>query len=120
MFYMAAKTKSVLRIAATILAVSSTGLSGIAASEGRRGPDGKRQAELQQILIENCTICHGPELKGKVGPALTPKALASKNEQALVNTILEGRPGTAMPAWAFMLNESEALWLANYLRKGHK
>lgn len=109
--------KTLLLITATTLSLSTFGLSGIAAGEAGREPDGRRQTELQQILAQNCAVCHGPRLKGKVGPALTPKALASKNEQALVNTILEGRPGTAMPSWEFMLKENEARWLVQYLRR---
>lgn len=107
--------KAALQITAT-LAVLATGLSNVAAGEARYEPDSQRQMELQQMLAQNCTVCHGPKLKGKVGPALTPKALASKNDQTLVETILEGRPGTVMPAWDFMLKESEAKWLVRYLR----
>lgn len=96
------------------------GLSIIAAGQVNREPDSARQAELQQILAQNCTVCHGPKLKGKVGPALTAKALAAKNEQILITTILEGRPGTTMPAWDFMLQESDARWLVMYLRNKDK
>lgn len=113
------KTVLLLSIVAT-LSLPAAGLPVIAVSETisetNHVPSLERQAQLQEILAENCTVCHGSRLRGKVGPPLTAKALASKNEQTLVNTILEGRPGTVMPSWEFMLKESDARWLVKYLR----
>jgi cytochrome c55X len=81
-------------------------------------PDAPRQAQLRQILQQNCPVCHGRALKGDLGPALTAKALAAKDERLLVATILEGRDGTAMPAWGAMIKESEARWMLQLLRSG--
>lgn len=81
-------------------------------------PEQKRQQQLRQVLAQNCSVCHGPALKGDVGPALTPKSLAGKNDDMLVATILEGRDGTLMPAWGWMLQEKDARWLVQFLRDG--
>lgn len=83
-----------------------------------QAPDDKRQQELQQMLYQNCSACHGPTFEGGAGPALTTTALAAKDEQLLVDTILKGRPGTAMPAWEWMFKEEEARWLVKFLRNG--
>jgi cytochrome c55X len=81
-------------------------------------PGSARQAQLRRVLQQNCTICHGSNLNGGAGPALTPKTLAAKDEQLLVATILDGRQGTVMPSWSWMLQESDARWLVRMLRSG--
>ncbi|HEY3487715.1 MAG TPA: cytochrome c, partial [Gammaproteobacteria bacterium] len=74
-------------------------------------PESKRQQQLQQVLAQNCSVCHGKSLQGDIGPALTAKSLTGKSEEMLVTTILEGRDGTVMPSWEWMLQENEARWL---------
>lgn len=83
-------------------------------------PGSARQQQLRQAVAQNCTVCHGKSLQGDVGPALTAKSLAGKNEQMLVTTILEGRDGTVMPSWSWMIKENEARWLVRMLRDGQK
>jgi cytochrome c55X len=83
-------------------------------------PGDKRQQQLRQVLAQNCSVCHGKSLQGDIGPALTPKSLASKNEDMLVTTILEGREGTVMPSWEWMLQENDARWLVRFIRGGQK
>lgn len=85
---------------------------------GLAEPDPQRQQELQALLIQDCGSCHGLRLKGGLGPPLRPEALAGKPAGLLVNTILEGRPGTAMPPWRAMLSEAEATWLVDRLQQG--
>lgn len=77
-----------------------------------------RQAELRYLLSQDCGSCHGLTLKGGLGPALTPQALAGKPAEFLQLTILYGRPGTAMPPWRGILNEEESRWLADRLLAG--
>jgi cytochrome c55X len=79
-------------------------------------PGSQRQQQLRQVLAQQCSVCHGNELQGDVGPPLNAKTLAGKNEQMLVATILEGRDGTVMPSWEWMLRENDALWLVQLLR----
>ena len=88
-------------------------LTGSAAAE----PPLVRQQELRNMLKHDCGSCHGLYLKGGLGPALTPDALAGKSDALLVKTIRQGRPGTAMPPWQDFLSEDETLWLIKMLRQ---
>ena len=81
-------------------------------------PGPGRQAELLHLLKHDCGSCHGMNLKGGLGPALTPEALAGKRASFLSRTILEGRSGTPMPPWAGMISRQEAAWLAMRLLQG--
>ncbi len=80
-------------------------------------PDTARKDELRYLLEQDCGSCHGMTLRGGLGPALTPDALAEKPDEYLVHSILEGRPGTAMPPWKRFLSQEEAQWLVNSLRR---
>jgi cytochrome c55X len=82
---------------------------------GEPAPD--RQSELRNMLKHDCGACHGLTLKGGLGPALLPEALAGKPDEFLVSTILDGRKGTAMPPWQPFMNLDEAAWLVGILRK---
>ena len=77
-----------------------------------------RQKELLHLLTQDCGSCHGMTLKGGLGPPLTPDALARKPRQAMVATVLNGRPGTAMPPWSELLEPEEIRWLVNQMYKG--
>ncbi len=81
-------------------------------------PSPERQAELRYLLAQDCGSCHGLTLKGGLGPALTPPALDGKPPEFLQQTILQGRPGTAMPPWRGILTEDESRWLADRLLAG--
>jgi cytochrome c55X len=106
-----------MRINSTILVIAVAGfvpLLQVSAAD----PDGQRQIHLQRLVLHDCGSCHGMRLKGGLGPALTADALKEKSEQMLVQTILSGRPGTAMPPWRPFLSESEAVWIIEQLQKG--
>lgn len=77
-----------------------------------------RQQELKNTVQHDCGACHGLTLKGGLGPPLTQTALSQKSTEALVQTILHGRPGTAMPPWKFMLSQAEADWIVSNLKQG--
>lgn len=81
-------------------------------------PAPARQAELRHLLREDCGACHGMTMKGGLGSPLTPAALAGKPVQGLVATILQGRPGTAMPPWQPFMTEAEATWMVERLMEG--
>lgn len=83
-------------------------------------PDQSRAAELLYTLEQDCGSCHGLTLKGGLGPALLPKNLEDKETEGLVDTILNGRPGTPMPPWNSQLTEGEAEWLVKILKEGLK
>lgn len=78
-------------------------------------PDSDRQQVLLHMLQQDCGSCHGLTMKGGLGPALLPETLQGKPPAFLVQTILDGRPGTAMPPWRPMMSEDEAAWLVQQL-----
>lgn len=80
-------------------------------------PSADRQNALRNMLNHDCGACHGLTLKGGLGPALLPESLAGKPDEFLISTILNGRPGTAMPPWQPFMNRDEAAWLVGILRK---
>jgi len=81
-------------------------------------PAGDRRQELVHLLRHDCGSCHGLTMKGGLGPPLLPEALAGKDDEMLIEAILDGRPGTPMPPWRPQLTESEAAWLVDVLRAG--
>ena len=81
-------------------------------------PSAEQQQALRYLIKQDCGSCHGLTLKGGLGPALTPAALADKSTELLVNSIMYGRPGTAMPPWQGLLSWEEAVWMIEQLRKG--
>jgi cytochrome c55X len=95
------------------------GLAFLVASLGHAAePEGKRAAELVRLVRQDCGSCHGLTLQGGLGPALTPAALRGKPVEALKLTLLQGRPGTAMPGWARFMSEIEAEWIVGQLQTG--
>lgn len=82
------------------------------------GPAPDRQADLIRIVRQDCGSCHGMQLTGGLGPALTRQALADKPVDSLVATIVHGRPGTPMPPWRTMLSDAEAAWIVDQLLRG--
>lgn len=72
----------------------------------------ERVGALRHLLTQDCGSCHGLSLAGGLGPSLQPQSIANKPLEFLAHTILNGRPGTAMPPWSAFLTESEGLWLA--------
>lgn len=88
------------------------------AGETPAAPAAARRTELVRLVRQDCGSCHGLTLKGGLGPALTPEALAGKPVEGLRATILSGRPGTPMPPWRPFLSEAEVEWLVEALRQG--
>ncbi len=81
-------------------------------------PTAERQGELLYRLRQDCGSCHGMTLKGGLGPSLLPAALADSPAEALVEVILDGRPGTPMAPWGFEIDRDEAGWLVRRLKEG--
>lgn len=82
------------------------------------GPDGERRQELVRLVRQDCGACHGMTLAGGLGPPLLPAVLRERPQEALVQTILHGRPGTPMPPWRPFLSEPEAGWIVDRLLEG--
>jgi cytochrome c55X len=81
-------------------------------------PDPGRRGALLYLLRQDCGSCHGLTLKGGLGPPLLPSSLEGKPDEALVETILDGRPGTPMPPWGFEISPDEAAWMVEQLKAG--
>ncbi|WP_269646184.1 c-type cytochrome [Thioalkalivibrio thiocyanodenitrificans] len=77
-----------------------------------------RKAELRHLLKQDCGSCHGLTMRGGLGPPITPQALAERDRETMVATVLYGRPGTPMPPWSTILTEDEARWLVDLLYEG--
>jgi cytochrome c55X len=92
-------------------------LCGTALAAGAEDIPPERRAALLNLLRQDCGSCHGMTLKGGLGPALLPENLAGKPDELLVTTILQGRPGTAMPPWQSFMAPAEAQWLVRQLRE---
>jgi cytochrome c55X len=81
-------------------------------------PSPVRQRELTHLVRQDCGSCHGMKLTGGLGSPLTAEALRDKPLEGLEATIHGGRPGTAMPPWKTILNESEIQWIVQKLMSG--
>jgi mono/diheme cytochrome c family protein len=73
-----------------------------------------------KIFSDKCATCHGPEGKGG-GPLKTPdftnpSVQAGLPRGTVVKTIRNGKPGTAMPAWAGKLSDAEIEAVADFVK----
>jgi cytochrome c55X len=78
----------------------------------------QRERALIRMVRQDCGSCHGMQLTGGLGPPITRDSLADKPVDSIAATIYHGRPGTPMPSWRALVNEAEALWIAEQLRLG--
>ena len=78
-------------------------------------PSDQRQDQLRAMVSQDCGSCHGMTRKGGLGSPLLPEILSQYTLEGVVETILEGRPGTPMPPWKSMLSRDDAAWIAAYL-----
>ncbi len=84
----------------------------LAAAPAGAGPD------VERLVRQDCGACHGMTLKGGLGPAITPEAVAKYDDETLVEIILDGVPDTPMPPWRPLLSEAEARRIVQFLRTG--
>lgn len=80
-------------------------------------PAQERQDELRNMLNHDCGSCHGLTLKGGLGPSLLAQDLVNKPDDYLIETIQNGRKGTAMPPWKPFISEQETRWLVQDVLK---
>jgi mono/diheme cytochrome c family protein len=73
-----------------------SGGQGIFEDEGKYQPS---VATGLKLYRSRCTVCHGETGEGKIGPSINNQAVLSiVSNEFLHDTIVRGRPGTAMPA----------------------
>ncbi len=65
--------------------------------------------DAKKLYTTSCVACHGANRQGlpNLGPALTPQSLAELSDTEVKDTILNGRPNTAMPPWKDTLSSEE-------------
>ena len=83
-----------------------------------RAFDSAREAELENLLVQDCGSCHGLTMKGGLGSPLLPENMIERDSDSLADIILEGIPDTPMPPWKFLLSREEALWVVEKLKQG--
>jgi len=101
----------ILLAGALLVAVSAATSTGESLSPSR-------QVELRNMVVQDCGSCHGLTLKGGLGKPLLPANLAAFSDESVALVILDGVGGTPMPPWRGLVNEVEALWIAQLLKKG--
>jgi nitrite reductase (NO-forming)/hydroxylamine reductase len=76
----------------------------------------------EAVFEKDCQGCHGPAHQGGVGADLRPAVLKSKNSQQLAEVLLNGKSGTAMPAFkkgesiGHQFSKNEAASMIDYLQ----
>lgn len=72
------------------------------------------------LFKQKCAMCHGVDGKGfpalKTPDFTNPKVQASLTDKQIVETIKNGKKGTAMPPFADSLSDAQIHSLATYLR----
>jgi mono/diheme cytochrome c family protein len=80
-------------------------------------PAGGDPANGALVFAANCAGCHGPDAAGgAVGPTLISAELKAQPDDFFRQTILNGRSGTAMPAWQGRLSDQQISDVIAFLR----
>ncbi len=95
------------KLAATSAAIAFVATTGLLA--------GTSNMNFAKVYEKECQGCHGPIHQGGVGADLRPKALKKKEFHSLVDTILNGRQGTAMPSWKSKFSKDDASGMVDWL-----
>jgi len=87
---------------------------GLALAAGPKPDDGG------DLFKQKCSMCHGADGKGfsalKTPDFTDPKVQASLSDQQIVDTIKNGKKGTAMPAFGDKLSDDQVQSLLKYIR----
>jgi cytochrome c oxidase cbb3-type subunit III len=71
-------------------------------------------SEGQVLFDGNCAGCHGPDLKGAIGPDLTSRLAYGESDTAIYESVARGRPG-GMPAFGDQLGRDRIWKLLAYV-----
>ena len=104
-----------ISLTSVVLLASCGGMGGM-----MRQPSGVEgslgEMSVAEFYQANCAACHGGQRQGSLGPALVPSRLIESDE-FYAETITNGRPGTAMPAWGGLgLADAEIAILVEFIR----
>jgi mono/diheme cytochrome c family protein len=72
------------------------------------------------VFGQKCAGCHGDQGQGGVGPALKNSKFVQGGDQPVIDTILNGRPGTAMSAWKGRITDADLANLLAHLKSWQK
>lgn len=78
---------------------------------------GESKMDVAKMFEKECQGCHGPNHEGGVGSSLDPKVISKKNDYMLVDVILNGKAGTAMPSFKGKMNKDDTDKMVDYLLK---
>ena len=71
----------------------------------------------EQLYTTNCIACHAPDgTAGAVGPTLVSADLAAQPDDYFREVLVNGRSGTAMPAWGDILTAQDIEDLIAFIR----
>lgn len=115
------KRDEVLTFARATMPAAATPASDPESSTEREDPGGEDiavgantgyvpSASIGHTLYRSrCEVCHGDNGQGEIGPSLhNDSVLRAVSNEFLHDTIVRGRPGTAMPAWRQLSSEDVA------------
>ncbi len=106
--------KLLTRLGFNVLLAGTCALAAALGSQGESKPDG------EALYKQKCSMCHGADGKGfaaiKTPDFTDPKWQASVKDKDIVETIKNGKKGTAMPPFADKLKEEEIQALVAYIR----
>jgi mono/diheme cytochrome c family protein len=86
-------------------------------AEASPAPAGGDAAKGAEIFAQNCASCHGENAQGgSIGPSLVTAELKAQSDDFFRQTILNGRAGTAMPAWEGRLSAQDIEDVIAFLR----
>ncbi len=75
----------------------------------------EEKVDAAALYAQNCSVCHGADGKGGIGPDLTAGEYKfGRDQAAVVQSIGKGRPG-GMPAFGNRLSAAEVNALAEYV-----
>lgn len=75
-------------------------------------------AEGEAIYKTNCIACHGPELKGGIGPDLTDATwIHGGSRDQIVATVTNGVTEKGMPPWGPVLGAEKVFKVAAYVHQ---
>jgi len=83
-------------------------------------PAGPKPDDGGELFNQKCSMCHGADGKGysalKTPDFTDPKVQAGLSDEEIVETIKNGKKGTAMPAFGDKLSEAQIKSLVAYIR----
>jgi cytochrome c oxidase subunit 2 len=78
----------------------------------------EQMAAGQKVYMTNCVACHGANGEGGVGKPIAGSAVAMGELNGLINVLVNGRAGTAMPAFGNQLNDVDLSAVITFARNG--